>query len=144
MKVPSTLAGRRSLSPNLTPLIDVIFNLIIFFLAASHFARSEPTEPVDLPVANPREETAESPRRLTVTVAPGPRFWIAGQEQPREIVEATILTEAEREGSGPLELRIRTDRVVPFGEVEPLMLTAAKAGVTNVKFPVIPREAEND
>lgn len=144
MKVPSALAGRRSLSPNLTPLIDVIFNLIIFFLAASHFARSEPTEPVDLPIATPREETADSPRRLTVTVAPGPHFWIAGQEQPREIVEAMILTEAEREGAGPLELRIRSDRTIPFGEIEPLMVTAAKAGVTNVKFPVIPRETGGD
>ena len=122
----------------------MVFHLIIFLRAAAHLAGSEPTERVGVPVANPREETTDSPRRLTVTVAAGPRFWIAGQEQPREIVEATILTEAEREGSGPLELRIRTDRVVPFGEVEPLMLTAAKAGVTNVKFPVIPREAEND
>ena len=49
MKIPSAVDRSGGLRPNLTPLIDVIFNLIIFFLATSHFARSEPTETVDLP-----------------------------------------------------------------------------------------------
>ena len=75
MKLPH--AGRAgsstrssSLRLNLTPLIDVIFNLIIFFLAASHFARSEPTETIELPVAKQSSRTAEPPHRLMITVAP--------------------------------------------------------------------------
>lgn len=144
MRLPSASTQRQSLRLNLTPLIDVIFNLIIFFLAAAHFARSQPAEPVDLPIANPRENSKESPRRMTVTVAPGPRFLVAGQEYPQATVEAMINAEA----TGPddqdaaLELRIRADRTVPFGQIEPLMIAAAKAGVTNVKFPVIPAANE--
>ncbi|MGC1272283.1 MAG: biopolymer transporter ExbD [Planctomycetaceae bacterium] len=136
MRVPSATSRSGAQRVNLTPLIDVIFNLIIFFLATSHFARSEPTESVDLPEATPRQNDAESPRRLTVTIAAGPRFLVGGQEQPRQVVEAMIETQGQDDGP-PLELRIRSDRGVPFGEVEPLLTAAAKAAVTDVKFAVV-------
>lgn len=138
MRVPSATSKGGALRLNLTPLIDVIFNLIIFFLATSHFARSEPTESVDLPEATPRQHELESPRRLTVTIAAGPRFLVAGQEQPRNVVEAMITTQGDDKGP-PLELRIRSDRTIPFGDVEPLLIAAAEGGVTDVKFAVIQR-----
>ena len=137
MKVPSAVMRGGGLRLNLTPLIDVIFNLIIFFLATSHFARSEPTEPVDLPSATPREAESDSPRRLTITIAAGPRFLVAGREQPRAVVEAMIETQGAGDGA-PLELRLRGDRAVPFREIEPLLTAAARAGVTDVKFAIVP------
>lgn len=142
MRVPSVATQRQGLRLNLTPLIDVIFNLIIFFLAASHFARNEPVEAVELPTATPREIEAESPRRISITITPGPRFVVGAQEQPREVVEAMIAAEAGGEDARPLEVRIRSDRTVPFGEVEPLLIAAAKAGVSDVKFAVTPRGGE--
>lgn len=142
MRVPSLVTRRGSVQLNLTPLIDVIFNLIIFFLAASHFARNEPVEPVELPTATPREIDAEPPRRISITIAPGPRFLVGGQELERAVVEAMIATEASATKGGPLEVRIRSDQAVPFGEVEPLLIAAAKAGVSDVKFAVTPREGK--
>ncbi|MCA9048548.1 MAG: biopolymer transporter ExbD, partial [Planctomycetaceae bacterium] len=40
VRIPSKVS-RSELQFNITPLIDVVFLLIIFFLVASHFARSE-------------------------------------------------------------------------------------------------------
>ena len=140
MRIPSAGTRGHGLRLNLTPLIDVIFNLIIFFLAAAHFARSEPSAPVDLPIANPREDASEAPRRLTITVAPGPKFIVAGRAHPRDVIKAMISAEAVRDDEKPLELRIRADRTIPFGEIEPLLIAAAKANVTDVKFPVIPKQ----
>lgn len=137
--MPSSTSNRGAQRVNLTPLIDVIFNLIIFFLATSHFARSEPTESVELPEATPRQNDAESPRRLTVTIAAGPRFLVAGQEQPRQVVEAMIEAQGNDKGP-PLELRLRSDRGIPFGEVEPLLTAAARAAVTDIKFAVTPSD----
>ncbi|MBM4074764.1 MAG: biopolymer transporter ExbD, partial [Planctomycetes bacterium] len=45
MRLPSTQI-QRGLTFNITPLIDVVFLLIIFFLVASHFIRNETLEPV--------------------------------------------------------------------------------------------------
>lgn len=138
MRIPSVAAQRGGLRLNLTPLIDVIFNLIIFFLAAAHFARNEPVTDVELPSATARAIDSESPRRLTVTVAPGPTFLLGTDEQPRNVIEALIATQARGNAQQPLELRIRADRNVPFGEVEPLLVAAAEAGVRDVKFAISP------
>ncbi|MBA3315828.1 MAG: biopolymer transporter ExbD [Planctomycetota bacterium] len=140
MRIPSVAAQRGGLRLNLTPLIDVIFNLIIFFLAAAHFARNEPVTDVDLPAATSRDVDSESPRRLTVTVATGPTFLIGTEEQPRDVIQAMIATQAKGNSDRPLELRIRADRAVPFGEVEPLLVAAAEAGVNDVKFAISPLE----
>ena len=37
----------------------------------------------------------------------------------------------------PLDVRIRSDRTVPYEVIEPLLLACARSGVTRVKFPVL-------
>ena len=48
MRVPSNLA-RGSLGFSMTPMIDVVFLLIIFFLVSSHLAQQEVQLDLDLP-----------------------------------------------------------------------------------------------
>jgi len=48
MKIPGRVRGA-GLKFNLTPMIDVVFNLIIFFLVASHYSRSEAVVDLELP-----------------------------------------------------------------------------------------------
>ena len=50
MRVPN-YPGSRGVSINLTPMIDVTFLLIIFFLVSSHLAKQENFLPLELPVA---------------------------------------------------------------------------------------------
>ncbi|HUG18627.1 MAG TPA: biopolymer transporter ExbD, partial [Planctomycetaceae bacterium] len=55
---------------DITSLIDVIFLLIIFFLAASHFVKSEAREKIDLPAAiEGEDEQNETGGRLIVTIS---------------------------------------------------------------------------
>src|SRR5438046_7460502 len=78
MRLP-TRGRSGGLKFNLTPMIDVVFNLIIFFLAASHLARSEALEPVRLPEASTgRPEEAELHRRLTVTITAEETYRVGG------------------------------------------------------------------
>ncbi len=51
MRLPNQ-SGRHSVGANMTPMIDVVFLLIIFFLVSSHLARQENRLPLDLPVAS--------------------------------------------------------------------------------------------
>ncbi len=57
----------------MTPMIDVVFQLIIFFLVASHLARQETQVEVDLPTAASGHQEDEQPelRRVVVNVLPG-------------------------------------------------------------------------
>ena len=48
--------GNALASLSITPLIDVVFLLIIFFLVASHFTNQENAVEVDLPKADEAKE----------------------------------------------------------------------------------------
>ena len=66
MKIPRQ-ARSRGLQFNITPLIDIVFLLVIFFLVATHFASSEVREPIDLPETSETDERPQPPRRLTIS-----------------------------------------------------------------------------
>ncbi|MCA8999856.1 MAG: biopolymer transporter ExbD [Planctomycetaceae bacterium] len=120
---------------NITPLIDIVFLLVIFFLVASHFARSEPTETVNLPEAAQTTED-EFPRRLTVTVLPDGTYSVNAQVVSLAEIEVMI---ADGAGNAPDEyaVRLRGDREVNYESIEPIMLACARNGITKFGFHVI-------
>lgn len=141
MKIP-THTGRGLLKFNLTPLIDVIFNLIIFFLAASHFAQTEAVEKLRLPeAATGRPERPESTSRLTITIAEGVELFVAGNRVSAEELGRLLVARRKAQGAA-LEVRIRVDRRVPYRHVEPVLLACARSGVTQVQFAVLPRRED--
>jgi biopolymer transport protein ExbD len=126
---------------NLTPMIDVVFNLIIFFLAASHLARSEIAADVELPAASTGgPEQSELTKRLTITVLPGGEFDVGGASCAMPRIEQMIAAGqgARKESRREFEVRIRTDRHVPYARIEPLLIACARSGVTKVRFAVLP------
>ncbi|MGH7127633.1 MAG: ExbD/TolR family protein [Planctomycetaceae bacterium] len=138
MRVP-TAQRQLGLRFNITPLIDVVFLLIIFFMVASHFVRSQSLEAVELPEATPAEVESDTPRRMVITITSDGRLLVGAREvEPEELERLVLAAGAEAEGSD-LEVRIRGDRTVPYEEIEPILLACARAGITNVKFAVLPK-----
>jgi biopolymer transport protein ExbD len=121
---------------NITPLIDICFNLIVFFSLASLAAKKDNSSPVVLPLAGQIDarDTA-SARRLVVTMDAERRVFVAGQETNRNDLDRLV---AERAGDEPAgcEVRVRADESVPYAEVKPLILACARHGITNLKFAV--------
>ena len=133
MRVPPR--RRVALRFSMTPLIDVTFLLVTFFLAASQLVRIDTGERVELPaatLATPAE--AAAPNRVTVTVAADGTLRVGGRVRTRAFVVALVETAA---ASPAPEVRLRCDRAVPFSEVEPLLVACAAAGVADVKFAVL-------
>ena len=137
MKIPTSNRAR-GLRFNITPLIDIVFQLIIFFLVASHFVRNENLEVVELPEATQREsDEAESPHRLVVTITANRAMHVAGNAVDLTAVEQMIAAGLEASPQR-FEVRLRGDRSVPYELVEPILLACARAGVRDVKFAVVP------
>ena len=68
MRSPTNL-GRGSIGFNMTPMIDVVFLLIIFFLVSSHLAQQETQVTVDLPDASSSDRPEEEDvRRLFINI----------------------------------------------------------------------------
>ena len=140
MKIPSQ-ARSYGVQFNLTPMIDIVFLLIIFFLVASHLSGSENQEAIQLAkAAGGTFNAPESPRRIVVTVTAQGQLLIGGQLVT--IADfATQIRPAENEKTDQdLEIRLRADKRVPYELVEPLLIECAKAGISRIKFNVVPSD----
>ena len=141
MRSPTNYA-RGSVGFNMTPMIDVVFLLSIFFLVASHLSQQEAQlEELDLPGAGTGQRADEDEiRRVVVNVLPqeqpGGRVKVAGRVMSCDELGRLIDYESRRAGR-QLEVRIRSDRRVPYRIVEPIMVACARNGVWKVTFAVV-------
>jgi len=139
MRTP--ISRRRSaIAFNMTPMIDISFLLIIFFIVSSHLAQQEVQLEIDLPnAASGAEATEDVQRRLVVNLLPDGSIMAAGRAV--QLPELAQLIGAERRRAGPdVEVRIRGDRTAPYQQVAPILVACTKAGVWRVTFAVRPRE----
>lgn len=142
MRIPR-LAQRGSVGINMTPLIDVVFQLLIFFLVSSHLARQESRMALPLPTAaSGAESPADERPRVTLNVlADGALVLVGRRIAATELEERLRLVVAE-EGA-EVELRVRADREVPYRHVEPVLVASSRAGLANVTFAVIDPEVRS-
>ncbi len=126
-----------SISMNMTPLIDVVFLLIIFFLVSSHLAQQETQLELDLPDAASGDPEEANPiaRRVTLNLLADGALMLAGEVTPVERLQERLAHE-KQQAESPLEVRLRADRSATYGQVEPVLVACAKAGVWNLRFAV--------
>lgn len=137
MKVPS-FGRTRSVSFNVTSLIDIVFLLVIFFLVASHVARTEAVEPVDLPEASQfRDEADQSPNRVVITILEDGSKLVGGRKIEDAELEQLILS-GSQESDRPFRVVIRPDESAKFQEMELILMACARFGVGNVEVAVTP------
>ena len=140
-KVPRS----RSLRFMITPMIDIVFLLIIFFLVTTHFVKSETLETVELPAATQATNQEEvSQRRLVITITSQEQYFVAGRVVTWPELEGIIL-EAESQAGKPKEkkereVRIRGDASSRYELVKPILMACAQAGIQKVSFAVVPAE----
>jgi len=142
MKVPRRNIGN-TVDFDMTPMIDIVFQLIIFFLLTGHLVRQETQMQLPLPVASSgQEEMDDQTPRVTINVGSDGQVYLGSGAV--NIAELTQLLAEKRAAAGSgLEVRIRSDRRVPYRVVEPIMLTCTQVGIWNVTFAVTrPAEAQ--
>lgn len=122
--------GRRrsSQAPNLTPLIDIVFLLLVFFMLTSHFVQEQALN-IDLPVADSGEVVTED-TQLEVVIDTEGRFLIDDHFIEADNLEK-VLADHLVEREEPL-VRIRADRGVALGQAVKVMDAARKAGASGM------------
>jgi biopolymer transport protein ExbD len=114
--------------PNLTPMIDMMFLLLIFFLLTSFLAL--PSIPVTLPETE-SAEVQEQPE-MTITIFQDGRLLLDG-----EIVSEDKLSRRLQRLSAygrSKGVSIQADRGVAFGRVVEIMDISKKSGVQTISF----------
>jgi len=122
---------------NITPLIDIVFLLIVFFLADTHLTQNEKLEAVELPAASQNEtEAEEAPRRIVITITLDEKLHLRGNEISPEELDAR-LSSIDDDKRKETEIRIRGDRRIPYRITERVLISCARAGISNVQFAVL-------
>lgn len=135
MRTPKLLAAGTS-SVNMTPMIDVVFLLIIFFLVSSHLAKQENQIELALPSATSALDDAAQRESLTVNVLADGQWQIGGVLVDSAAAAKRLRGRVMQTGQ-PVQLRIRSDRDVPYSRIEPLLRVATDAGIGDIVFSVL-------
>lgn len=135
MRVP--LSRRRARWEfNMTPMIDIVFLLIIFFLVSSHLAKQESQLPLPLPSADSGDTPQNSlGTRITVNVTAGGELRLGSNVVGVDELERRLKHETTRAGQD-IEVRLRTDRSVSYRHVSPVLAACARTGIWNITFSV--------
>ncbi len=121
---------REPLELGLTPLIDVVFLLLIFFMVTTTF-RQESEFDITLPEAS--QTPTEQSDQLTVHVDAGGRYRVNEQPLPGTSVAALrAYLEAAMESGEITVLTIRADADTPHQAVVRVMDAAGQAGLQRI------------
>jgi len=122
--------GRRRSShvPNLTPLIDIVFLLLIFFMLTSHFVK-EDTIVLDLPDAD-SGSTLEEKKQLEVVIDSEGKILIDNHVIEPSDLDARLVEALEKREDKIV--RIRGDRAAALGRAVTVMDAARKANAQAV------------
>ncbi len=82
--------GEERVEMNLTPMIDVVFLLIIFFMVATKFSEIERDLRVNPPSSKHAQPVTATPRELIINVTEKGRYIISGVEYTPEDLERLI------------------------------------------------------
>lgn len=113
----------------MTPMIDVVFLLIIFFLVSSHLSRRETRMPVSLAnSATGMSDATSTETPLTITLNSQLQLFVGGNQ----------LTQGEFESRLPVlilpnqPVRLRVDQSIAYEHLQKVLALLVKGGVSDV------------
>lgn len=128
--------GNALTSLSITPLVDVVFLLLIFFLVATKFDEEESALDLQLPQATEATPIWSEPQSLVVNVSRQGDFFVSGQKLTRAEMESVL----QKAWVHPLEdssVVIRGDERAPFGAI---VAVADLCRKLNLNYSTITRE----
>ncbi len=123
--------------PNLTPLIDVVFLLLVFFLAATTFAKDEVTMDLDLPKSQSGKPKEAAPP-LVVVIRKDGALSVDGRVVDEDGLRQRLSAAAAR--SKDQEVLVRGDVRVHFGAVASVLDACRIAALTKVAIAAAPSD----
>ena len=123
-------ADEEEFRPELTPLVDVVFQLIIFFMVSTVFI--EFTQQMDIEAPEVEGSLVQDQiKRLTIEITRDEKIFLDGKELELEELSEYL--------SGPSHARsvlIRADKRLPYGIVMQVMQICRSAGMTDIRTTV--------
>ena len=131
------LRGKEADEPilNLTPMIDVVFQLLIFFMVATTFLNPEKEIGIELPEAVSGERSEDERDEIVINVFADGSVIVSGETVAREVLLDTLRARARANPQTPVT--IRGDRLVHHEHIVAVMDACGQAGLLNLSVGTI-------
>lgn len=115
---------------NLTPMIDMVFLLLIFFLVATRFSEQQSALDMELPTASEALPLSVQPQEIFINIDREGKFFIDGQYRLEEEVEHSL---RQAVANNPLSqtVVIRADRAAAWQAVATAINLCKRVGIQN-------------
>lgn len=120
--------GQALMSLSLTPLIDVVFQLLLFFIVATRFADEDRELLVPLPDASEAKPITYIPQELFVNINERGQFFAGGKAVDETELEG-ILQRAAINNPENQSVRIHADKRVAFQAVVTAVNLCKRVGI---------------
>jgi biopolymer transport protein ExbD len=138
---------------NVTPLIDVVMCLIIFFLLAGKLAKDQNNADIIIPRANFSLEMFDQEGRLPINIVPPqagqdaaaadpmkmgknanvmPEVWVRGKQLPMS--ELVAYLRKEKKETPNAKIVLRADQDIAYQWIAPVLVACAQADIKSVNF----------
>jgi len=132
-------SAARTLAIDMTPMIDIVFQLLIFFLVTSHMVEVARTD-VDLPREKGEDGRSEELSGLVVNVLASGELVVG--DEPRSLEQVAELAgglgEASGEDAASRRPLVRADRNAPAATLNAVIATLEKAGARSIRLATSP------
>jgi biopolymer transport protein ExbD len=125
---------------NLTPMLDMTFNLLLFFLAATTFAKEEVALDLRLPEARSGQQASGAALQLIINVFANGRLSVEGREVTFEALRQKL--EAASQRNRDQAVIIRGDRQAQFGVGLQVLDACRLAKIKKVDFAALPAQGQ--
>lgn len=129
--------------PNMTPVIDMVFLLLIFFLCATRFDREERELPATLPEVARAEPLSMPPSELVVNVTRDGQYVVMRQTLTEDQL-GSLLNEMSLKNPGTQAVQIRGDAQAAWEAGVRVMGLCNQANITNYKVTVSQKESSSE
>lgn len=129
--------SRHMLSVDLTAMIDVVFQLIIFFMFTSQFGELRRTE-IDLPREQGEEDSQKLEPAMIIDLDGDGQYFF--ESKPVSILEIERIAArgiGAQDPSQPFDVLVRPDRNAPAVHLDRLLMRLSQVGVQRWKLATV-------
>lgn len=117
---------------NLTPMIDIVLLLVIFFMVGTEFTQAERQYEIELPRVADAQPLTNLPDEIVVNITRNGEFFLGREPRSLEDLESELRTAAARYGDQAVI--IRADGGGPYQHVMTVLSICQRANISNVQL----------
>jgi biopolymer transport protein ExbD len=128
---------RAAVEINLTPLIDILFVVLLFLVMTATFAKRTYVQ-IDLPQAITGTPEGADPNVIRIDVDAGGRVYLVGQEVDSEGIRRHLLALPDH---GAMTVVLAADERTPHGKVVQIIDMVREASIPRLHLETVPASA---